>query len=308
MYAFAFPGQGTLRVGMASWLRRRQAAANVLNAIDDLLDRPLLTLLSRGPTKELIDTHNAQPAVTMCNIAALVELRANGIEPGIVAGHSVGEFTALHAAGVLDLEETMTLVRDRAEIMAGVSRVGGMGSVMGMTVPDVEARVAAVSSPSEPLVVAIENGDGHTVVSGAFEALDKLEAELDGDKALRRLEVSNAFHSPLFSEAAEQWRARVMALRFRAPDVPVVTNVSGEPTRDPEVLREHVSRQLTERVRWTATLRAFGACGAEFSVECGDSKTLTKIARTTGDSWYSMSEPSTPKRLLRAMEKRAAIE
>ena len=130
MLAFLFPGQGTLRVGMGGWLRRHKAAAHVFEQADTLLGLPISRLCARGPIGELIATEHAQPAVTVCNIAALEVLRAEGHRPGIVAGHSVGEFSALFAADVLDLDTTLRLVRTRAELMARVSGAGGMMALL----------------------------------------------------------------------------------------------------------------------------------------------------------------------------------
>ncbi|MDX2358833.1 ACP S-malonyltransferase [Dietzia sp. PP-33] len=302
MFALAFPGQGTLRVGMGAWMRRRDGARAVLDRVDEVLQRPLSELVATGPAEALVDTRNAQLAVTACNLAALELLRDEGIRPAVVAGHSVGEFSALCAAGVLSLEDTLALVRRRSELMAAVSRVGGMASVMKLDRAEVERLAATVSDEREPLVVGIENGRGHTVVSGSARALDRFVAAVDGRAPVTRLAVSNAFHSPLMDEAQEQWREEVGRYTFAAPTVPVIPNVRGTEVTDPAELRECVIEQLTGRVRWTGTLDTLAARGDRTVVEAGDSKALTKIARAQGQTWVTMSDPATVARVRRLSE------
>ncbi|PTM90980.1 ACP S-malonyltransferase [Dietzia psychralcaliphila] len=305
MFALAFPGQGTLRVGMGAWMRRRDVARAVLDRVDEILQRPLSDLVATGPADRLVDTRNAQLAVTACNLAALELLRDEGIRPTVVAGHSVGEFSALFAAGVLSLEDTLTLVRRRSDLMAAVSRVGGMASVMKLDLAEVERLVGSVTDEGEPLVVGIENGRGHTVVSGSARALDRFVDAVDGRAPVTRLAVSNAFHSPLMDEAQQQWREEVDRYTFAAPDVPVIPNVRGTEVTDPVDLHECVIDQLTGRVRWTETLDTLGARGERTKVEVGDSKALTKIARAQGHTWFTMSDPATPARLARVAEQAA---
>lgn len=297
MFALAFPGQGTLRVGMGAWLRRRPAGRAILERADEVLGRPLSRTIASGPAADLVDTRNAQPAVTACNLAALAVLREEGMEASITAGHSVGEFSALVTADVLTTEEALELVQRRADLMSTVSRVGEMASVMGLPVTEVTKLADSASTSGTPLVVAIENGEQHTVVSGAGEAIDRLERALDGRAPVRRLEVSNAFHSPLMDEVRAEWGEVVDATPFREPRVPVVTNVTGAVAADADAVRRAVTAQLTGRVRWTETVEVLADAATSGCVEVGDSKALTKIARAVGHSWTTLSEPSALPRL-----------
>ncbi|MER5651345.1 ACP S-malonyltransferase [Streptosporangium sp. NPDC002524] len=327
MLGYLFPGQGTVRVGMGAWLRRSRAARQRLDQIDALLPRPISPLCARGPLDSLVATEHAQIAVTACNLAALAVLGEEGYEPTVVAGHSVGELSALHAAGVLDLAGTVRLVALRARLMAGVAVSGGMRAVMGLPVERVERYAADASEPGEPVVVGLENAPGHVVVSGSPAALDRLaELAVDADKIVP-LRVGNAFHSPLMAGAERAWAAAVAAAPMDEPRVPVVPNVTGEPTTDLAVLRQALVAQLTGRVRWTRTMETIApappgpaldpatdtaldpvldpvldtASETVPVVEVGDSKVLTGLARRTGVRCLSMADPTTLRRLAKAV-------
>ncbi|MEV4167249.1 ACP S-malonyltransferase [Nonomuraea dietziae] len=311
MLGYLFPGQGTVRVGMGAWLRRSPAARRRLEQVDAMLTRPISPLCARGPLDRLVATEHAQIAVTACNLAALAVLDEEGYEPAVVAGHSVGELSALHAAGVLDLAGTVRLVELRAGLMAGVDVHGGMRAVMGLPVERVERLAEAASAPGEPVVVGLENAPGHVVVSGSPPALDRLaELAADADKIVA-LRVGNAFHSPLMAGAERAWAAAVEAAPMREPRVPVVPNVTGEPTTDLAVLRRALVAQLTGRVRWTRTMEAIAptpsagmretALAPVSVVEVGDSKVLTGLARRTGVRCLSMTDPATLRRLAKAV-------
>ena len=217
MFGFLFPGQGTVRVGMGAWLRRRPVARDRLDEIDALLSRPISPLCARGPLDRLVSTEHAQVAVTACNLAALAVLAEEGYEPAVVAGHSVGELTALHAAGVLDLAETVRLVETRARLMAVAGGGGGMRAVMGLAVERVEELAAEAAAPGEPVVVGLENAPGHVVVSGAAPALDRLEKLATDATKIMPLKVGNAYHSPLMAAAVPPWAAAVAAPRCAPP-------------------------------------------------------------------------------------------
>ncbi len=295
MFGFLFPGQGTVRVGMGAWLRRRPVARDRLDEIDALLSRPISPLCARGPLDRLVSTEHAQVAVTACNLAALAVLAEEGYEPAVVAGHSVGELTALHAAGVLDLAETVRLVETRARLMAVAGGGGGMRAVMGLAVERVEELAAEAAAPGEPVVVGLENAPGHVVVSGAAPALDRLEKLATDATKIMPLKVGDAFHSPLMAAAVPPWAAAVAVAAMRAPRVPVVPNVTGEPTTDLRTLREALVAQLTGRVRWTRTVGAVDAIAP--GVEVGDSKVLAGLSRRAGARCLSMADPGTLRRL-----------
>ncbi|MEV7966997.1 ACP S-malonyltransferase [Sphaerisporangium sp. NPDC088356] len=297
MLGYLFPGQGTVRVGMGAWLRRRPAARDRLDEVDDLLSRPISPVCARGPLERLVATEHAQVAVTACNLAALAVLSEEGFEPGVVAGHSVGELSALHAAGVLGLADTVRLVELRSRLMAGVGVIGGMHAVMGLPVPEVEELAAEAGTDDEPLVVGLENAPGHVVVSGALPALERLGAIASGARKIVPLQVGNAFHSPLMAAAVPGWAEAVRAAPMSPPRVPVVPNVTGEPTTDLEVIREALVAQLTGRVLWTRTVAAVDEIAP--GVEVGDSKVLAGLSRRAGARCLSMADPATLRRLPR---------
>lgn len=299
MLGYLFPGQGTVRVGMGAWLRRRPVARERLDQVDALLAQPITPLCARGPIDRLVATEHAQVAVTACNLAALAVLGEEGYEPAMVAGHSVGELTALHAAGVLDLAATVRLVEIRSRLMAGVGVTGGMRAVMGLPVERVEELAEAACAPGEPVVVGLENAPGHVVVSGALPALDRLAALATDATKIVPLQVGNAFHSPLMAAAVPDWADAVRAEPMREPRVPVVPNVTGEPTTDLATLREALIAQLTGRVLWTRTIGAVDACAP--GVEVGDSKVLTGLSRRVEARCLSMSDPGTLRRLAKAV-------
>ncbi|WP_405145042.1 ACP S-malonyltransferase [Sphaerisporangium sp. NBC_01403] len=297
MLGYLFPGQGTVRVGMGAWLRRRPAARDRLDEVDGLLSRPISPVCARGPLERLVATEHAQVAVTACNLAALAVLSEEGFEPSVVAGHSVGELSALHAAGVLGLADTVRLVELRSRLMAGVGVIGGMRAVMGLPVEEVEALAAEAGTDEEPLVVGLENAPGHVVVSGALPALERLASIASTARKIVPLQVGNAFHSPLMASAVPGWAEAVRAAPMSPPRVPVVPNVTGEPTTDLDVIRDALVAQLTGRVLWTATVAAVDEIAP--GVEVGDSKVLAGLSRRAGARCLSMADPATLRRLPR---------
>ncbi|MFD7658231.1 ACP S-malonyltransferase [Actinosynnema sp. NPDC059797] len=299
MIGFVFPGQGTARVGMGGWLRRDPVGAAVVARADELLPEPVSELCARGPLDRLVDTLHAQPAVTACNLAALAVVRAAGVEPDVVAGHSVGEISALCAAGVLDVDTAFRLVGVRARLMADLPGAGGMTAVLGLDPQRVEELAAEAARPDEPLVVGLENAPDHTVVSGAVGAVDRLAglAAAAGARKVVALKVSNAFHSPLMAGALDGWAEAVRATPMSPPRVPVVPNATAEPTTDLPTIVDALIAQLTARVRWTETMRALADTGT--LVEVGDSKVLTGLLRGVGVRCASLADPAALRRLRR---------
>lgn len=297
MIGFVFPGQGTVRVGMGGWLRRDPAGAPVIARADELLSEPVSELLARGPLERLVDTAHAQPAVTACNLAAVAVLRAKGYRPDVVAGHSVGEISALCAASVVDVDTALRLVATRAELMAALPGIGAMSAVMGLPPHHVEELAADAARPGEPLVVGLENAPDHTVVSGAIAALDRLAglADAAGARKVVPLKVSNAFHSPLMAGALDAWAQAVRATTMSPPDVPVIPNATAEPTTNLPTIVDALIVQLTARVRWTETMRVLS--GADTLVEVGDSKVLAGLLRGVGTRCVSMADPTAIRRL-----------
>ncbi|MBB5802526.1 [acyl-carrier-protein] S-malonyltransferase [Saccharothrix ecbatanensis] len=298
MIGYLFPGQGTVRVGMGGWLRRDPAGARVFAAADDVhadLDGGLAELCARGPLERLISTDVAQPVVTACNLAALEVLRSRGHVPDIVAGHSVGELSALCAAGVLDVEATLRLVAVRSRLMAALPDVGGMTAVLGLTEQRVAELAAEASAPGEPAVVGLVNGPDNIVVSGALPALQRVaDLAVDARKVVS-LKVGGAFHSPLMAGAVDDWAAAVRATPMRPPAVPVVPNVTAEPTTDLAEITDALIAQLTGRVRWAETVLRL--TDVDTCVEVGDSKVLTGLHRGVGGRCLTMADPTAVRRL-----------
>ncbi|MFI6499698.1 ACP S-malonyltransferase [Nonomuraea typhae] len=297
MVGYLFPGQGTVRVGMGAWLRRNPVARRVLDAFDERLSRPISPICTRGPLDRLVSTEHAQIAVTACNLATHAVLADEGYEPHVVAGHSVGELSALYAAGVLDLAEVARLVELRARLMARIDVVGGMHAIMGLEVAQVEEMAMWATAPDEPLVIGLENAPGHVVVSGHIGALDRLAKLATSASKIVELAVGNAFHSPLMEPAVPAWTEAVETALMSPPRVPVVPNVTAEPTLDLLAIRRALIAQLTGRVLWTRTVAVVDAMGP--SVEVGDSKVLAGLSRRSGARCLSMAEPGTLRRLAR---------
>jgi [acyl-carrier-protein] S-malonyltransferase len=287
--AIVFPGQGSQFVGMGRALVETSAAAGrVFEQADAALGIPLTTLAFEGPAGELEDTINAQPAILTTSIAALVAIEEQAaalgrrVEPVVVAGHSLGEFTALVAAGSLEFEEALRLVRERGRLMkeAGQERPGGMAAVLGLDDAVLDAVVAEASSEGI-VVVANANCPGQTVISGEVGALTRaIElAKERGAKRVARLAISIASHSPLMTRAAAQLTELIDRVPFRAPRVPIVGNVSGRAITTVEEIRQELAHHVERPVNWTRSVQEMVALGATTFVEVGPGQALTGLIK-----------------------------
>ena len=277
-----FPGQGSQRPGMAGeWIRSFPAARRVFALADEVLRMPLSWVCTHGSAGDLLRTEVTQPAILTTSLAVHAVLLEEGFEPAAVAGHSLGEYTALVAAGVLPPEAAISLVRCRGELMAACAdrREGVMTAVLGTPAGDVEAWCAEV-----PGVVAVANYNepGQTVVSGEPGPVAELEARVaaSGGRS-RRLTVAGAFHSPLMAEAAVEFGSELDGHAFGPPRLPFVSSVTGDRVTDPTAIRRLVRDQLTAPVRWTAVLRSGVAAGYRPLVEVGPAAVLTALAKRT---------------------------
>ncbi len=283
--ALQFPGQGSQEVGMGEKLCRLfPVAAAVFAQADRVLGFPLSRLCFEGPAEELNDTLNTQPAVLTVSIAALRAMESRLGKPAFVAGHSLGEFSALVAAGALAFEEALWLVRERGRLMKEASQVapGGMIAVLGLESVQVEeicARVRAASG--RHIGIANDNCPGQVVVSGDEEALQLGAEELKvaGARKVVRLAVSIAAHSPLMAEAAAAFRRVLDKATILPPRIPFVANATARPVSEPDEIRELLSRQLTSPVRWTESVRWMIRRGARRFVEVGPGRVLTGLLR-----------------------------
>lgn len=284
-----FPGQGSQAVGMGKELAERSAVArDVFNEADDVLGFPLSTLCFEGPADELEDTWNAQPALLTMSVAALrdVEDRAwssnIAFEPIVTAGHSLGQFTAMVAARVIDFADALRLVRERGRLMkeAGELKPGGMAAVIGM---DDDALAAVVDEAGSAGVIRIANANcpGQTVISGEIPALERASAlaQERGARKVARLGVSIASHSPLMADAAKQLNTLMADVELRDPEIPIVGNGSAAPITSATELRAEMAGHMESPVRWTDSVRAMIGMGVEQFVELGPGNVLAGLNR-----------------------------
>lgn len=282
-----FPGQGSQQVGMGkSLVEQFPTAAALFAQADQVLGMPFSTLMIEGPAETLDDTLNTQPALYIIGIATLRALESlyGTITPLAVAGHSLGEFTALTAAGVLSFEDGLKLVRERGRLMkeAGQRNPGAMAALLGAEIADVRALCADASAQvGKPVVLANDNCPGQVVISGDETALD-LALTLAKERGVKRaikLAVSIAAHSPLMESATAEFRRVLDATTFTAPRVPVIGNLSASPLQTPDDIRAELGAQLTGSVRWTETIQNLRKMGATNFLELGSKDALTGMLK-----------------------------
>jgi [acyl-carrier-protein] S-malonyltransferase len=284
--AFVFPGQGSQAPGMGlDFAEFDEAAADLYQWASACLGWDLAETLRMASPDELRQTYIAQPAIFCVSVAALRALEAAGVpRPAYVAGHSLGEFSALVAAGALSFEAGLLLVARRAEAMqrAADARPGSMSSVLGLSAEGVEMAVEATAQ-DQVLAVANDNAPGNVVVSGEWTALERLPAAAKelGAKRVVPLNVGGAFHSPLMAPAVEAFEPHLAAAPLRDPAIPVVANATAEPVTDAEELRTLLARQLTGRVRWTESVRRMAALGVDTFIEVGPGTVLSGLIKRT---------------------------
>ena len=289
--AYVFPGQGSQFVGMGAELSRlRPVARGIFSRADTALGFDLTQLCFEGPEAELGATYNTQPAIFTHSIAAWETIQLSGeIEaPAFVAGHSLGELSALCAAGALSFEDGVRLVRERGRLMklAGERAPGSMAAVLGMDAAalrevceQASAQVAALGAP--PVVLANDNCPGQIVISGGKEAVAAagVLAKQRGAKRVAPLPVSIAAHSPLMSSIADEFAAAVNATAFSIARVPVIANTTALPITHPDDLRAELCAQLTSPVRWTDSVKLMAAQGVVSYVEVGPKDVLCSLIK-----------------------------
>lgn len=288
--AFVFPGQGSQAVGMARPLvEASAAAAAVFEAADAALGEPISRLAWEGPEDLLNRTENAQPALLAASIAYLEAvrdrwaiLRIDAPDPSFAAGHSMGQYSALVAAGVLDLADAVRLVRERGRLMqaSGAGREGRMAAIIGLDDARLPSLVAAASARGV-FGIANRNSPGQVVVSGeraAVEAAVTIARELGARRAIE-LPVSVAAHSPLMAEAAEGMRAALREITFREPRIPLLANADGRPLTTAEECHDELVAHLTTGVDWVATVERMRASGVDVFVEVGPGRVLTGLIK-----------------------------
>lgn len=288
-FAFVFPGQGSQAVGMLDVWGDHPAVMETLREASDALGQDVGKLIHEGPKEALALTSNTQPVMLVAGVANWRAWCAEGGPmPSVVAGHSLGEYSALVASGVLTLAQAAPLVRFRAEAMQEAVPVGAgaMAAILGLDAEQVKAGCAQAQATfgtgSSEVVEAVNFNDPvQTVIAGSAAAVDKACELLKAQGARRALPlpVSAPFHSSLMKPAAERLRERLAQTTFAAPAIPLVNNIDVAVETDPDRIRDALYRQAFGPVRWVECVRAMRARGVEFVIECGPGKVLAGMTR-----------------------------
>ena len=284
--AYLFPGQGSQSVGMGqSHYEENDEFASYVDRANEVLGFDLKQIMFEGPEEKLKQTEFTQPAIFLHSIALYNTLDAN---PDMVAGHSLGEFSALVACGAVQFEDALKIVRRRGELMqqAGEENPGTMAAVIGMD-DEVVERICkqAADEVGKEVIAANYNCPGQLVISGDVDAVKKAVQLLkeEGCRLAKMLPVSGAFHSSLMQSAYDGLKDGLESLDISKPNCPIYSNYTAEPTTDPEEIRSNVLNQLLNPVRWTQTLQNMGQNGADTFVEVGPGKVLQGLVKRTLD-------------------------
>jgi [acyl-carrier-protein] S-malonyltransferase len=284
MKAYLFPGQGSQKVGMGKeHYTSNPDFKNYIDQADQILGYSISRLMFEGPADELTQTKYTQPAIFLHSYA-LYQILDD--KPDMVAGHSLGEFSALAAADVLSFEDALKLVSKRGELMqhAGEENPGTMAAIIGMDDEVVDEICVNTSKiVGKPVVPANYNSPGQLVISGDVDAVEKAveTAKEEGCRFAKMLPVSGAFHSPLMKNAFDEFAKTLNEVDFKDPQFPVYSNVTGEPVINKTELKENVLKQLVSPVKWTQTLKNMQSNKAEVFVEVGPGKVLQGLAKRT---------------------------
>jgi [acyl-carrier-protein] S-malonyltransferase len=287
--AFLFPGQGSQAVGMGKALADAFAVAReTFQEVDEALSQKLSRIMWEGPESDLILTENAQPAIMAASLAIIAVLKKEGgldlaKHARLVAGHSLGEYSALCAAGAFTLADTARLLKIRGQAMQSAVPVGegGMVALIGAEIDAAEAVAKAAAAEGGICVVANDNAPGQVVISGSKDAIARAPeiAKAKGIKRAIPLSVSAPFHCPLMQPAADAMAEALSKVIIRPLSVPVLANVTASETAEPETIRHLLVEQVTGRVRWRESMLALRGLGVETTVEVGGNKVLTGMVK-----------------------------
>jgi [acyl-carrier-protein] S-malonyltransferase len=288
-FAFVFPGQGSQSVGMLNSISERPEVRATLQEASEALGEDVAKLIAEGPAEALSLTTNTQPVMLTAAVAFYrAWLAAGGPAPKVMAGHSLGEYSALVASGVISFKDAVPLVRFRAEAMQTAVPVGtgGMAAILGLDDATVIKVCAEASAASGGVVEAVNfNAPGQVVIAGASDAVTKACEMLKaaGAKRALPLPVSAPFHSSLLQPASEKLKGYLANIEFKVPTIPVINNVDVEILNDPAAIKDALVRQAAKPVRWQETIQAMAFQGITQVVECGPGKVLAGLTKRIND-------------------------
>jgi len=308
MFAFVFPGQGSQSVGMMQSFAESKAAREVIDEASDVLKQDLWKLMAEGPAEDLNSTLNTQPVMLTAGYATYRAWReAGGADPALLAGHSLGEYTALVVSGTLAFRDALPLVRFRAQAMQEAVPVGegAMAAILGLE--DDAVRAACSEAAQGQKVEAVNfNAPSQVVIAGHKAAVERGVAatKARGAKRAVMLPVSAPFHSSLLKPAADKLAAYLEKITVSAPRIPVVNNVDVTQEADPRRIKDALSRQACSPVRWVEVVRAIAGAGIAHVVECGPGRVLAGLSRRIDGNLqgYAITDPQSLGQTLQALK------
>lgn len=282
--AFVFPGQGSQTVGMGLTVyEKNKMAKRIFDNADERLGRSLTSVIFQGPLEELTKTINAQPALLTTSIALWQMLHEAGITPDYTAGHSLGEYTALVASGVIEFSDAVYIVSKRGEYMedAVPNGEGTMAAVLGLAREDLRNICEEVTENGDPVQLANLNCPGQIVISGTVAGVEKAgaQAKEKGAKRVLPLQVSGPFHSALMEPAAEKFSMILEEIKINNANIPVIANVTAQPEKEKDKIQNLLVKQLYSPVLWEDSVRKMIELGVDTFVEIGPGKVLSGLIR-----------------------------
>lgn len=307
--AFIFPGQGSQTVGMGKSLAEKdENVRSIFQKADEKLGYSLSRIIFEGPQEELTLTTNAQPALLAASIAILHYFKQSDIKPDYVAGHSLGEYTALVASGAISFEDGVYAVRKRGEFMeeAVPNREGTMAAVLGLSREKLESVTESVTEEGHPVQLANINCPGQIVVSGTRKGVElaSSKAKEAGAKRVLPLEVSGPFHSSLMKPASNQLQGILNEIDIKEANVPVIANVSATEMINPVDIKEKLIQQLYSPVQWEDSVKKMIELGVDTFIEIGPGKVLSGLVRKMDRSvkTYAISDEETINSVIEALK------